>query len=117
MLTESGGNPNLFWGPEEERLVVIDHNQAFDSEFPVGEFMKYHIFSGISHDLFGNVLYQQEHRNTFQAVLDQWHNIRNGIPDDWHYLDPEMTVEADIGLDAIFTILNRCTTENLWDHA
>lgn len=28
LLSESGGNPNLFWAPEYEKLVVIDHNQC-----------------------------------------------------------------------------------------
>ena len=116
MLTESGGNPNLFWGPEEERLVVIDHNQAFDPEFSIKEFMEYHVFTGVSPELFGDVLYQQAFRNAFRDALEQWHNICNSIPGAWRYQDPEMTVAADIGLDAIFTILNRCTTEDLWDH-
>lgn len=44
MLTESGGNPNLFWEPEEGRLVIIDHNQAFDPRFSVEDFLDYHVF-------------------------------------------------------------------------
>ena len=56
MLTESGGNPNLFWEPEGEQLVVIDHNQAFDPEFSAKDFLDYHVFSGGRPDIFGNAL-------------------------------------------------------------
>ena len=58
MLTESGGNPNLFWAPEEERLVVIDHNQAFDPQFSAKDFFDYHVFSQNYHALFDDALYR-----------------------------------------------------------
>ena len=43
-LSEVGGNPNLFWDVELERLVVIDHNQAFDEEFSEKNFCELHVF-------------------------------------------------------------------------
>ena len=114
-LSESGGNPNLFWEPEDERLVVIDHNQAFDDNFDSENFLKYHVFSRQCHDLFGDVLYRQGYEKIFQNALNQWQNICVTIPENWHYLDAEMSIPANIQLDAIFTILNRCTTETFWD--
>ena len=33
-LTEKGGNPNLFWQPNTRKLIMIDHNQAFDLDTP-----------------------------------------------------------------------------------
>jgi hypothetical protein len=33
ILTQMGGNPNLLWISGDERLVMIDHNQAFDRDF------------------------------------------------------------------------------------
>ena len=53
MLTESGGNPNLFWGPDTQRLVVIDHNQAFDSEFSNEDLFKLHVFKDCAPGFFG----------------------------------------------------------------
>jgi hypothetical protein len=32
-LTHWGGNPNLLWDTRSKDLLVIDHNQAFDSDF------------------------------------------------------------------------------------
>ena len=117
MLTEKGGNPNLFWAPEEERLVIIDHNQAFDSNFSIEDFFAFHVFSRSCPDLFGDAFYQQEYINAFQAALDQWHNICSGIPIEWRFQDAELTVKSDVDLDDMFTILNRCNSDNFWDHA
>jgi len=114
-LSESGGNPNLFWEPEHERLVVIDHNQAFDADFDVESFQKYHVFSRQYNDLFGDELYRQEYAKNFQNALNRWQNICETIPENWHYLDAEMSISANIQLDAIFTILKRCNTETLWN--
>ncbi len=43
-LSENGGNPNLFWEPQDSKLMVIDHNQAFDADFCSEDFLNYHVF-------------------------------------------------------------------------
>lgn len=115
MLSEMGGNPNLFWEPKQERLVVIDHNQAFDLDFSADNFLKYHVFNGQCQDLFGDALYRQKYEKNFQDTLNQWHNIWENIPEEWNFLDEELSIPANIDLDAIFNTLNRCNTEELWD--
>ena len=117
MLSESGGNPNLFWEPEKEQLVIIDHNQAFDPDFSVDNILQYHVFSEQHHGLFDDVFYRQKHEKAFQASLNRWSDICDNIPEEWHYLDTEMSIPANIQLDAIFITLNRCNSEELWDHA
>ncbi|MDT8281969.1 MAG: hypothetical protein RQ982_04065 [Gammaproteobacteria bacterium] len=114
MLSETGGNPNLFWEPEDERLVIIDHNQAFDSEFSLDYFFKYHVFSRNVRSLFEVAFYMDSYAKEFKNALNQWQNICDNIPQEWHYLDVEMSIPANIQLDAIFNILNRCNTNNFW---
>ena len=41
-LTEIGGNPNLLWQLDPGRVVMIDHDNAFDPAFDAGAFWKYH---------------------------------------------------------------------------
>ena len=113
-LSESGGNPNLFWNPSQEKLVVFDHNQAFDHNFSDDDFTKYHVFNLQQHSLFGDALYRQQYENNFQSALNQWHNIQDSIPEEWKFLDEELTISANIDLDAIFNTLNRCNTGKLW---
>ena len=115
-LSESGGNPNLFWEPEKEQLVIIDHNQAFDPDFSVDNILQYHVFSEQHHGMFDDVFYRQKYEKDFQASLNRWSDICDNIPEEWHYLDTEMSIPANIQLDAIFITLNRCNSEELWDH-
>jgi len=100
-LTESGGNPNLFWDPEYEKLVVIDHNQAFDPDFSTEDFKELHVFSGMVNGLFGDALYRVEFDNKFQLALKSWQEICDNIPEEWYYADPEMTVRANFELNDI----------------
>ena len=115
-LSESGGNPNLFWEPEDERLVVIDHNQAFDADFSIDDFVEYHVFSDKVHDLFDDALYRQQYAANYQAALTKWQDICDTIPEEWRYLDAEASIPANISLDAIFITLNRCITETFWNY-
>ncbi len=114
-LSESGGNPNLFWEPRQGQLVVIDHNQAFDEAFRADHFLKYHVFNSQRHQLFSDALHMQEYEKNFQEALKQWHNIHNGIPTEWKFLDAELSVPANIDLKAIFNTLNRCNTPEFWN--
>ena len=117
MLTESGGNPNLFWAPEEGRLVIIDHNQAFDLDFSAEDFIEYHVFGNARVGLFDDDLRRAAYRRSFCSALEKWQEICDEIPEAWYYQDPEMTVKADFDLDLMFSLLNRCATDALWDHS
>lgn len=114
-LTENGGNPNLFWEPGDEQLVVIDHNQAFAPDFSEENFKEFHIFSRDVNQLFGDVLYRDEFVNKFQYALKDWQDICDNIPMEWYFADPQMTVPTDVDLDEIHQILQRCTTEDFWN--
>ncbi len=114
MLSASGGNPNLFWEPEQERLVVIDHNQAFDRAFSSHDFLKNHVFSGQAHQLFDDVLYKKEYVEKFMAALKSWQKICDSIPEEWNFVDSEQTVESDFDLCDILNTLERCKTEAFW---
>ncbi len=114
-LSEYGGNPNLFWEPDREELVVIDHNQAFDRSFCEQEFKKTHVFSKQVNNLFGSALYRLEFTRNFQQVLKQWPAICDKIPAEWYYFDTELTVPADFALDDILNTLIQCNTDGFWN--
>ena len=45
-LTETGGNPNLLWQLDPGRVVVFDHDNAFDEDFSPGDFWQFHALRG-----------------------------------------------------------------------
>ena len=114
-LTEHGGNPNLFWNPRNESLIVIDHNQAFDETFSSNSFKSHHVFKQQNNSLFSDVVYRTEYEKQFQTALRSWNEISDDIPQEWYYSDPDMTVPADFDLNSMFNILNRCNDNSLWE--
>jgi hypothetical protein len=114
MLTEQGGNPNLFWDPGAERLVVIDHNQAFDPDFSVENFLKYHIFKEQAYLLFSDWDLKNLYMQRFKEALRNWELICDTIPEEWKFVDHERTVLADIDLNNMRELLERYNSDGFW---
>jgi len=115
-LTDFGGNPNLFWEPEHEELVIIDHNLAFDTVFSIENFKKIHVFSNQVDNLFNDALYRDEFSKKFKSSLNCVETFFDNIPEEWYYSDLERTVPADFEKNDILKILERCKKENFWDN-
>jgi len=113
--TENGGNPNLFWQPADEKLVIIDHNQAFDYEVNKENFFDTHIFRDHASSLCNDWLYQDEYRERLGEALGQWDEIVKHIPKSWFFIDNEMTVPADFDLEAAYAVLARYKDNEFWD--
>ncbi|MFV2058483.1 MAG: HipA family kinase [Thiohalomonadales bacterium] len=114
-LTAKGGNPNLFWQPEGQKLVIFDHNQAFDSGFIKKEFLRFHAFNNnIFQIVIGDCALRQEYVKRFAKVLENWQSICASIPEEWYYIDKEMTVEADVNIAGMLEILQLYQREEFW---
>ncbi|MEX0606193.1 MAG: HipA family kinase [Marinobacter sp.] len=115
MLTENGGNPNLFWEPDTRNLIVIDHNQSFDPDFSPDDFSKFHAFknfgSGIADDLF-----EREHYTSrMEHALSHWKAIVESIPREWLYRDQEMTMKLRLDLNSLLKHLQRFNNDDFWN--
>ena len=113
-LSGVGGNPNLFWDIKKERLVVIDHNQAFDPSCSVGEFRDVHAFWGEYYELFHDWVLQQEYVKRFETLLADWDAICDTIPREWLFLDIEQTTPTNFDFDGVKRMLMRCKDAEFW---
>lgn len=113
-LTQSGGNPNLFWDPKNKKLVVIDHNLAFDPDFSPSEFRKLHIFNRQFETLFHNPDLLQTHEVIFEKALTHWDKICAALPEEWRFCDSDMTTPANFDLNAMFQTLELYKTDSFW---
>ena len=113
-LTSLSGNPNLLWDADANKLVVIDHNVAFDREFSVRSFSETHVFREqvqyVFQDLVERVLFAER----LHAALAAWPAACQNIPDEWWFADEERTVPANFDPDAVLASLNLCTHEDFW---
>lgn len=113
-LGEAGGNPNLFWDVENESLVVIDHNQAFDPGFSAQEFASLHAFHAQKQALFGDWEQQQHYNTRFAEVMTEWDAFCNTVPPEWWFVDAERTVPTDFDLETTHQLLMRCQSPGFW---
>jgi hypothetical protein len=114
-LTKNGGNANLFWDAETQRLVVIDHNQAFDPDFDADQFFRYHAFKDSVPDVFDDLIERQHYTERLEQALREWDGIIQAIPEEWFYIDSEMTMKLDFDPDSFLTHLQRFRSDNFWN--
>lgn len=114
-FSENGGNPNLFWEPSKRELVVIDHNQAFDTEVTAETFFRDHIFHDVSADIADDLVERQIYTDKMNEALFHWDSIVAGLPEEWFYIDPEMTIELGLSTDELKTHLLRCLSDDFWN--
>lgn len=113
-LTKHGGNPNLFWQPYQQSLVVIDHNLAFDKDYNSQRRTNPHIFRAVANELSSDFFQRDQYNARFAHALNKWPSIKNSIPNEWWYADSERTIATDFDIDAAYRILNRYHTDEFW---
>jgi hypothetical protein len=108
------GNINLLWNSDEQALVVIDHNLAFDSEFKAKDFLQAHPFShhwdAITSDMMVRLAYQER----LEATLPAFEHAKASIPPSWFWVDKEETIPNTINLNDFKALLERCHTDEFW---
>ncbi|WPL15566.1 hypothetical protein Thiowin_00467 [Thiorhodovibrio winogradskyi] len=114
LLTERGGNPNLFWNPASRELIVIDHNQAFDPDLDAGGVRGHHVFAAQWSNILGDMLKRHDYNARFASVLADWPEVVAAIPEAWLFADPEMTIAADFDLDMAYQLLKRHERDDFW---
>lgn len=100
-LTPHGGNPNLLWRAAEGRLLVIDHNLAFDADFDEADFLATHVFRGEADTLFGDLVCRAETSARLAAALGCFDATVASLPPAWFWVDVARTIPIQVDLNAI----------------
>ena len=80
VFVDGAGNPNLLWVEDQHRLVVIDHNLAFDESL-MGDFWERHAFRE-ARGLWSTA-FRAEVEAEFRAALAQLDAIWKEMPENW----------------------------------
>ena len=110
-------NSNLLWDATREKLVVIDHNMAFDPVFVPREFLDYHIFRRQADHILEYLVEQAVYQDRLRNALAAWDTAVNSIPDTWWWVDDECTVATEFDIEAAHSLLQRCESGNFWGMA
>lgn len=108
------GNPNLLWDAAQRQLVVIDHNQAFDSAFRARDFAALHVFSGVFGSVFDDLVTRDIYAQRLSKALEVWPSACDNAPSEWRWANPEQDVPANFDLAATGAFLERCRSADFW---
>jgi hypothetical protein len=89
VFIEGVGNPNLLWSEDQQRLVVIDHNLAFEVSL-MADFWSEHAFREarqVWSEAFCSAMGAE-----FRAALGHLKTIWNEMPEDWTEVDSGLTL-------------------------
>jgi hypothetical protein len=114
-LSDTGGNPNILWSETERRLIVIDHNLAFDETVTLNTLLEGHIFRSSLSDICDDVLLQEHYNARFDEALLDLPEILGDIPERWHYVDDTCTVEISLSLRRVEDTLKRHRVPAFWE--
>ncbi len=110
-LTEKGGNPNLLWNLECSCLAVIDHNQAFATDFSPRNFAELHVFHQDFLKLADDWVERETYANRLSAVFAGFDLACDNVPTEWWV---ENGVPALFNREAAKALLNRYVEDNFW---
>lgn len=100
-LSPHGGNPNLLWRAAESRLLVIDHNLAFEAGFDEKAFFETHVFRGDAVAVFGDLVCRAELSAALTSALAGFDQAASCLPPAWHWVDMEQTLPVQVDLESI----------------
>lgn len=113
-LTEQGGNPNLFWAPDAQDLVVIDHNIALDATVTSADFFVDHVFRDQAPAVFDDLVTRAEYTKQMTAAMAHWDAILESIPDEWRYLDAAQLDPVAFDWSAARALLTAFESDDFW---
>lgn len=117
-LTAHGGNPNLLWRTDgaAEKLILIDHNLAFEQAFSHREFLATHAFAAQFMDFLGDFIEREEVRAEFAGALERLAGAWANIPEAWMFSDAEQTIAAPWSREDFMGVLMRCNdADTFWN--
>lgn len=111
-LTEKGGNPNLLWDLQHSKLAVIDHNQAFDTDFDPQRFAELHVFHDSLLAIFDDLIDRETYRDRLAAAFAEFDPACDNVPPEWWTVDNG--VPTEFNRDAVREFLRRFMNNDFW---
>lgn len=111
-LSEKGGNPNLLWDQQHSRLAVIDHNQAFDTDFDRQLFAQSHVFHANLLDVFDDLVEREIYHNRLAAAFAEFDPACDNVPPEWWSVDNG--VPTSFNRDAVRVVLGCFMNNDFW---
>lgn len=111
-MTEHSGNPNLLWNQDEQQLIVIDHNTAFEIDFDRQAFAKNHAFASLLPIIFADLAERASYIQRIEHSLLTFDSACDNVPLEWWSVDDG--VPALFDKDAVKLLLSNYKQDSFW---
>ncbi|MEA3260858.1 MAG: HipA family kinase [Pseudomonadota bacterium] len=112
-LDRGSHNPNLLL--DEGSLVVIDHNNAFDTDFDPQQFIQQHIFADEGRNLFSDYIERDALQNEFRQLIPVFSKAIAEAPEEWKWYDSDATVPSNFDAQHCEKAIKRCIDSDFWN--
>ncbi len=114
-MDRSIGNPNLLYQAKRKELVIIDHNNAFDSDFDNRDFLDTHVFKGSFSAIYSDMMNRSKIEKDFNNALAHLDEICNNLPSSWQWVNYEEDLPANYDYRFMCSTLERLNIpDELW---
>jgi hypothetical protein len=114
-LTEKGGNPNLLWDGANQKVVMIDHNLAYNSRFDRRLFLDIHAFAADGRAVWEDMVERLSMAKRFSNSLGAFDRACDTAPQEWSFADDDRGVPANFDRVAIRGFLQGCLSQDFWN--
>lgn len=104
----------MLWKSDEQALVVIDHNLAFDPKFDPQDFFQAHPFGHQWDAITSDMMVRLEYQKLLEAALPAFEQAKASIPPSWSWVDKEETIPNTTNINYFKALLARCHTDQFW---
>jgi hypothetical protein len=113
-LTAKGGNPNLLWDTPNRKVVVIDHNLAFNPEFDRRSFLELHVFATQRDAIWTDLDEMARRQKRLLDALPVFDQACDNAPEQWSFADDDCGVPADFDRALARDVLEQCARWDFW---
>lgn len=107
-------NSNLLWDAAAQKVVVIDHNRAFDGDFSAPDFLQFHVFADVVQSVFYDLEMRARYAEKMEQSLAIWQQACDNAPLEWRWANEECDVPANFDPANAKAYLERCMSDELW---
>jgi len=106
-VPENGGNPNLIVDSQRSKILVIDHNLAFDDQFDLESFKLRHVGCKYWFDEQLDMFTKGQYKERMSNALEGLEDFLQTLPHEWCDDDPDI-------LQTIYEKLSSYNTDSFW---
>ncbi|KUM02754.1 hypothetical protein AWB61_03045 [Chromobacterium sp. F49] len=109
------GNSNLLYSDTNNKVIVIDHNLAFNEHVSRQSLIENHIFSEEWPKICADLVSRAQYAERIEQAFLRWDAARGFLPEYWKYENDEYDILVDFDIEHAHTRLGCFRSQEFWE--